>query len=222
MISKEFCAGQIPDVDECHKRMIVAVGVHAGMTYEQMLSNSDTLEYCGVIIAEHHRAHHLEPFVSWLRDNDRHAKKCKADLDVFKEMSDEEKATRFLSAGKHRGLTFREVVQDHPDYCRIVIQRFDSSPLSTDMRYFVEYLKSVDLPEQPVDPNAADRGACLVDYGRIHRGKTYQQVKETDTRYCQWVISQDNPGSMKRFADFLIASGVTLDEPAVEVHTANT
>nr|WRJ69487.1 hypothetical protein TetV2_00038 [Oceanusvirus sp.] len=216
MTVSEFCAGDLPDIDACHARGIVPVGVHAGLTYEQMLANTSTLEYCRVLAEETTTpiVDHLQPFLSWLRENDRLSRKRKADIDEFDGMTDAEKGAKILTAGKHRGQTFSEVVQYHPDYCRNVIQRFGDSPLSTDMRHFVHYLKSVDLQEQPIDPNAADRGGCAIDFGRTQRNKTYQEVLDSDIRYCRWVVSEDRTGSMKRFAEFLKASGVTPEESA--------
>lgn len=206
----KFCTGVVPSVDECHRRGIVPVGVHAGLTYEQLLANC--VDYCD-LIAKESDAGPLAPVAAWLADKQRLSVKRKNDLDMFRALSDEERGDRILHAGKHRGLAFRDVVRDHPDYCHSVIAKLGAEPLSTEMRYFLEYLKSADLPEQPSDCDAADRGACTVDFGRVHRGKRYQEVLDADLRYCRWVLSAERLGGMKLFAEFLVSQGVEAEAP---------
>ena len=216
MDASKFCTGVVPSVDECHRRGIVPVGVHAGLTYEQLLANC--VDYCEMVAKERETGH-LAPVANWLADKHRLEDKRKNDLDVFRDMSDEDRGDRILTAGKHRGLAYRAVVQDHPDYCRSVLSRLGAEPLSTEMRYFLEYLRTADLPEQPSDCDPEDRGACAVDFGRVHRGKRFQEVLDADPRYCRWVLSAERTGGMKLFAEFLASQGVEPEEPR-PVHRA--
>lgn len=41
-----------------------------------------------------------------------------------------------------------------------------------------------------------------------HKGKTFQEVADSDPGYCQWALKQDEPGgALKKFVEFIKASG---------------
>lgn len=43
----------------------------------------------------------------------------------------------------------------------------------------------------------------VVTFGK-HNGKSYEEVYTTDQKYCDWVLTVDNPsGVMKSFSDFI-------------------
>lgn len=129
-----------------------------------------------------------------------------------------------IDFGKHRGLTFGECRRDHPDYCEWLLKQPENSR-TVQFREFIE--KHASLSRAPVPPpetggwgasgrsggsstgqgqrNVSGRSETI-DFGK-HRGKSFEEICQTDVQYCQWAVKfarkPDAFPSMRAFAAFV-------------------
>lgn len=208
LLSSQFRTGPIPSVEECHARNIVAIGEMKGLTYEQALACRT--EACARLLDNDVDIEHLTPFVSWLKTGERLEKKRKADADAF--LDDPNAGTTLLTVGQYKGETYGDVYDKFKSYCSRIVSMYDDKATTDSLRYFIEYVKMRGVPEaeEEKEKSMEELDSTVIDFGRVHRGKTFKTVLETDLRYCQWVVGEDDVKgrTMKLFAGYLKKAGV--------------
>jgi len=125
--------------------------------------------------------------------------------------------------GKHKGLTFREVYEKYPVYCKWLLEQ----PEQTNSMALQKFLKAGPNVEIVVDTPKKNGAAARIvteDVGTVfqkgsavggtvrfgqHKGKTFAEVFEAHGEYCQWVLQSaqkpDSPSNVKDFAAWLAA-----------------
>merc|ERR1719263_2075523 len=110
-----------------------------------------------------------------------------------------------LDFGKHRGLTFEQCQQQHPDYCEWLL----SQPANFKTAAFRDFLEG--SAHQHSVPKAApvarrETSSHVFSFGK-YSGKSYDEVCRTDAQYCQWLAkSAGEPNASagaKQFAAFV-------------------
>ena len=137
-----FKTGEIPSAEEGIRRQIVTFGTYAGLTYEQVLENDP--EHC-----QWHSENLRDDdgpgaaFASWLARGDRIEKKRKQLEDADEETPADEKRARIVNFGKFRGQdkTYGEVLDSHPAYCKVLLEKQDNKPVHKDVRRFLTFIK---------------------------------------------------------------------------------
>lgn len=160
--------------------------------------------------------------------------------DAVSAQGEESGSDELVGFGKHRDMSYTEMVKTEPDYCRWALDKTRNDPdnASPAMKAFASYLEGVELPKGKYPPKGGSRqsggyakpresggwsgtssygggagagsygggagagrtypdknkpgilaeGAWPVTFGK-HQGKTFAQVFEQDTKYCEWLVN---------------------------------
>ena len=146
-----FKTGEIPSAAKGIRRRIVTFGTYAGLTYEQVLENDP--DHC-----QWHSENLRDDdapgaaFASWLAQEDRIDKKRKQLDDADEDAPVDEKRARIVNFGKFRGQdkTYGEILDSHPAYCKVLLEKQDNKPVHKDVRRFLTFIKQsgVDLHDR--------------------------------------------------------------------------
>jgi len=122
-----------------------------------------------------------------------------------------------VTFGKYKGKSFEEVSQLDPKYCQWVVESSQKPDAKDFTKVFAAYLQQgssdVPKPAPPVQnsPRAAPSGGSSSSGGTIsfgkHKGKSFEEVCQTDVPYGQWMVKQskepDASANAQAFAAFV-------------------
>jgi len=175
-------------------------GKHKGMSYEDMFMND--LPYCEWV-------RQRDPLFA--AKTDRMILAAKIAQRVSGRQAGTTAATRWqpisrsfasssevVDFGKHRGLTFEEILQKERDYCEWAVSIEAKDQTTASMAKLITFLKAAGVEPKKSTPETVSGGK--------HSGKSYEEVFTDDPAYCEWVLknSKDNMPSGS-FADWIRA-----------------
>lgn len=112
---------------------------------------------------------------------------------------------KLLGFGKHRELTYEEVLREEPEYCLNCLRRAEESGMDEEFMEFVDYIRSVSaahatanrvVMDESVDEVDEDSQECDLALGLEeveggkHAGSTYAEVFDEDPQYCSWLVDE--------------------------------
>ncbi|CAE8602235.1 unnamed protein product [Polarella glacialis] len=104
-----------------------------------------------------------------------------------------------VTFGKHKGQSFAQVLKDDPDYCSWVLGACQEKDVAGALKRLGKFIKK----------NGEGIGIKKIDtvgFGK-YRGMTFQEVKDADPSYCEWVVTKaDDPSAssgIKNLAAFI-------------------
>ncbi|AUF82466.1 hypothetical protein TetV_374 [Tetraselmis virus 1] len=196
-----FCVGKLPDIEECHERMLVPIGRYAGWTYEMTLASVP--RYCENITkvfaetnSQEEDNEHLQPFIEWLMTNNRLANKRKNAVTEFMDLYQQDKDEYKFNTGKYKNHTFSSVYDTDPMYCNIIVDISDNKGVTDNLTFFAEYVKAKGVPARPDEEDVQEYPVekletMIKENGRVHNGKTFKEIS-SDKKYCTWICNETN------------------------------
>lgn len=143
---------------------------------------------------------------------------------------------RVVNFGKHKGISYREMVAGHPDYCMYLATRTDDDDTTTESfsdakEYagaFIDLLGdgASDFVSSKVDAQVvatrglpmSERGEMVVSFGK-HKGDTFNRVAEKHPDYCLHiyrVATDSSMPNMREFVDYIFDTGIeTITQRAI-------
>lgn len=151
-----------------------------------------------------------------------------------------------VQIGKHKGKTFEELATHEPKYCEWVLKQVSQGGSHPMWDEFVRYLYARQGAEEGGSAAAAEQkpsgkttaksdagqsgggrshtgsadGSTVLDFGK-HRGRTYQEMLDEESNYCQWVLDKaekepeaESSEAFKHFLAFLRANMSALKKSA--------
>merc|ERR1712032_1097806 len=117
--------------------------------------------------------------------------------------------------GQHRGKTFADVKDNHPDYVSYALGQPDPAG---GLKEFVAYLRAEGLGDssstldEPKNVSAGGQrllpGDTVVTFGQ-HRGRTYRDLKDNEPGYVSYALKQETRGGdLEDFVNYLRAEGI--------------
>jgi hypothetical protein len=200
---------------------LVGFGQHRDMTYEDAMTMEP--DYCEWVLRTYEEDDDPKPalvaFAEWLQSEG---------FEVRSQDDGDESAPHHgrlrVGFGKHRDLTYEEIVTEDPDYCDWIIRTYEEDPDEAGfaLRNLAQWL----LEQGHVYPSKGDTGGGASDndgssrkvgFGR-HGSLTYEEALEEDADYCRWVLdtyhnNEDDPSpALEAFARWLEEKGFPEEE----------
>nr|ABV22404.1 unknown [Noctiluca scintillans] len=106
-------------------------------------------------------------------------------------------SSEVVDFGKHRGLTFEEILQKDKQYCQWAVSTEGNEQTSPTMSKLITFLKEAGVQHETLHET--------ITFGK-YSGKSYGEVFTNDSTYCEWVLhnSKDDTPSGS-FADWIRA-----------------
>jgi len=149
---------------------VLHFGQHKGMTYEEVL-HSDP-KYCRYMLGDCDVGGNspMAAFIGWLRDQE------------IPSSSRMPAGSSVLRVGIHKGKTYEEVLLSDAEYCRYMLGEIDVDG-NSGLAAFLEWLRDQEIPSSPQMPVASS----ILRFGQ-HKGKTYEEVLQSDPDYCRYML----------------------------------
>jgi hypothetical protein len=203
---------------------LMTMGKHRGVSFKEVLARDP--QYCDWVLNNNSESENFRPLVEFLRTHNFGSEDARR---TDFEPAEQQQRTHFqgsrsppagghetLNFGKHRGLTFEEVVRQQPDYCQWILREADSRVargelLKDHFSALVNYIQASGLGcpsprrsyssgsyggRDPARSQAVPDGTDLisgtwqVEFGQKYKGTTFEQVVVQDKNYCDYIVNQ--------------------------------
>ena len=171
---------------------VLAVGKHKGKTFEEVMTEHPQFS-SWVLKNDSISSSNLLSFRSFLQDKGFQPKSSRARPGPW--------APNVIPVGKHKGKTFKEVMDEDPAFCGWVMRLSREGANSSAIEKFNTFLEDQGFS---VPPSAEE----VLGVGE-HKGKTFEEVMTEHPQFCSWVLSDDSitSSSLLSFRSFLQDKG---------------